>query len=74
LLSVTQMLEKCYKVSFERKNCVFKDANNLKVFKVHMIDKKLICETILRLFTLLLVQFDTLINLVTMFLIENKSI
>jgi len=40
LLSVAQILEKCYKVSFENKLYVIKDANDLKVFKVYMKDKR----------------------------------
>lgn len=39
LLSVSHLLEKDYKVSFEHKICVIKDANNLEVFKVHMQGK-----------------------------------
>ena len=35
------MLEKDYKVSFENKLCMIKDANNLEVFKVHMKTKVL---------------------------------
>jgi len=38
------MLEKCYKVFFENKICVIKDANNLKVFKVHMKDMRFILD------------------------------
>jgi len=34
------MVEKCYKVSFENKVCVIKNANNIEVFKVHMKDKR----------------------------------
>ena len=40
LLSVAQLLEKDYKVSFENKVCVIKNANNIEVFKVHMKDKR----------------------------------
>jgi len=40
LLSVAQLLEKGYKVSFENKVYVIKNANNIKVFKVHMKDKR----------------------------------
>jgi len=40
LLSVAQMLEKGYKVSFENKVCVIKNANNLEPFKVHMKNKR----------------------------------
>jgi len=40
LLSVAQLLEKGYKVSFENKVCVIKNANNIEVFKVHMKDKR----------------------------------
>ena len=39
LLSVSQLLEKGYKVSFENKVCVIKNTNNIEVFKVHMKDK-----------------------------------
>jgi len=38
-LSITQLLDKCYKVSFENRLFVIKDTNNLKVFKVHMKDE-----------------------------------
>jgi len=34
------MLEKGYKVSFENKVYVVKNANNIEVFKVHMKDKR----------------------------------
>jgi len=40
LLSVAQLLEKDYKVSFENKVCVIKNTNNIEVFKVHMKDKR----------------------------------
>jgi len=33
------MLEKGYKVSFENKVCMIKNANNIEVFKVYMKDK-----------------------------------
>nr|KYP32648.1 hypothetical protein KK1_046609 [Cajanus cajan] len=36
LLSVAQLLEKCYKVLFEDKNYVIIDINNKEVFNVHM--------------------------------------
>jgi len=39
LLSVAQLLEKGYKVSFENKVCVIKNANNIEVFKIHIKDK-----------------------------------
>ena len=39
LLSVTQLLEKGYKVLFEDKNCVIKDTKVIEVFKVQMKDK-----------------------------------
>ncbi|KAH9678563.1 hypothetical protein KPL71_025767 [Citrus sinensis] len=39
LLSVTQLLEKGYKVLFEDKNCVIKDAKDKEVFKVQMKGK-----------------------------------
>jgi len=34
------LLEKGYKVSFENKVCVIKNANNIEVLKVYMKDKK----------------------------------
>jgi len=40
LLSVAQLLEKGYKVSFENKACVIKNTNNTEVFKVHMKDER----------------------------------
>jgi len=40
LLSVAQLLDKGYKVSFENKVCVIKNTNNIEVFKVHMKDKR----------------------------------
>ncbi|KAH9724151.1 hypothetical protein KPL70_007382 [Citrus sinensis] len=39
LLSVTQLLEKGYKVLFEDKNCMIKDAKDREVFKVQMKGK-----------------------------------
>ncbi|KAH9780091.1 hypothetical protein KPL71_007943 [Citrus sinensis] len=39
LFSVTQLLEKGYKVLFEDKNCVIKDAKDREVFKVQMKGK-----------------------------------
>jgi len=38
-LSIAQMLEKRYKVYYENKLYVIKDAKSLEVFKVHMKDK-----------------------------------
>ncbi|CAL5347060.1 unnamed protein product [Camellia sinensis] len=39
LLSVTQLLEKGYKVLFKDKNCVIKDTKGIEVFKVQMKGK-----------------------------------
>ncbi|KAL4348545.1 hypothetical protein GQ457_17G004780 [Hibiscus cannabinus] len=39
LLSVAQLLEKGYKVLFEDKKCIIKDAKNKDVFNIHMKDK-----------------------------------
>ena len=40
MLSVAQLLDKGYKVSFGNKVCVIKNTNNIEVFKVHMKDKR----------------------------------
>ena len=40
LLSVSQLLEKGYKVLFEDKSCVIKDVEGIKIFKVQMKGKK----------------------------------
>jgi len=34
------MLDKGYKISFENKVCVIKNSKNIKIFKVHMKDKR----------------------------------
>lgn len=39
MLSVTQLLEKGYRVLFEGKNYVIKNVKDIKVFKVQMKDK-----------------------------------
>ena len=39
LLSVGQLLEKGYKVIFEDKNCMIKDANGRKLFRIQMKSK-----------------------------------
>ena len=44
LLSVTQLLEKGYKVLFEDKNCVIKDANNIEMIKVQMKGKSFVLD------------------------------
>jgi hypothetical protein len=44
LLSVSQLLEKDYKVLFEHKICVIKDQNNKEVIRAHMKAKKFVLD------------------------------
>lgn len=39
LVSVAQLLQKGYKVLFERKSCVLKDQNNKEIITTHMKHK-----------------------------------
>jgi hypothetical protein len=42
LLSVSQLLNRGYKVLFEDNNCVIKDAKGIEVFKVQIKDKSFV--------------------------------